>query len=58
MNGYNYLMNGNTFSAAVTLAQLDIEVAITKGESIKESTKKNLATHLNAYQAFCDRYLL
>ena len=51
-------MNGNTFSAAVPLAQLDIEVTITKGESIKESTKKNLTTHLNAYQAFCDRYLL
>ena len=37
---------------------MDLQVAATKGESIKESTKKNLLTHLNAYQKFCDRYLL
>ena len=35
-----------------------MEVAITKGESVKESTKKNLLTHLKAYTKFCDRYLL
>ena len=46
------------FSAAVALAQLDLEVAATKGESIKESTKKNLLTQIKAYQRFCDRYLL
>ena len=33
-------------------------MAATKGQSIKDSTKKNLLTHLNAYQKFCDRYLL
>ena len=35
-----------------------MEVAATKGESIKESTKRNLLTHLNSYQKFCERYLL
>ena len=45
-------------SATVALAQLDLEVAATKGESIKESTKKNLISQLNAYQKFCDRYRL
>ena len=30
----------------------------TKGHSIKESTKKNLLTHLSAYEKFCQRYLL
>ena len=33
-------------------------MAATKGESIKESTKKNLISQLNAYQKFCDRYML
>ena len=33
-------------------------MAVTKGESIKESTRKNLITQLNSYQKFCDRYLL
>ena len=37
---------------------LDAEVARTKGESVKESTKKNLLTHLNAYLKFCERYHL
>ena len=45
-------------SAAVALAQLDVEVANTKGGSIRTSTKRNLLSHLNAYQKFCDRYLL
>ena len=35
-----------------------MEVAATKGESVKESTKRNLLTQLEAYQKFCDRYLL
>ena len=51
-------MNGNLISAAVALIQLDIEVAATKGESVRESTKRNLLTHLNSYQKFCNRYLL
>ena len=42
----------------VALVQLDHEVAGTKGESIKESTKRNLNTQLNSYQKFCDRYML
>ena len=33
-------------------------VGNTKGQSIKESTKKNLTSHLNAYQKFCDKYRL
>lgn len=41
----------------MALAQLDIEVAATKGEAVKESTK-NLLTQLNLYQTFCDRYML
>ena len=45
-------------SAAVALAQLDPEVATTKGESVKDSTKKNLLTQLTSYQKFCNRYLL
>ena len=46
------------FVANLALAQLDIEVALTKGHSVKESTKKNLLTHLGSYQKFCDRFLL
>ena len=52
------IIPGNLISAAVSLALLDVEVAATKGESIKESTKRNLLTHLNSYQKFCERYLL
>ena len=51
-------MNGNSFSAAVALMQLDFQVAATKGESVKDSTKKNLLSQLNAYERFCNRYLL
>ena len=42
----------------MALAQLDLEVATTKGEAVKESTKKNLLSHLNSYEKFCDRYML
>ena len=45
-------------AAEVSLTILDIDVAATKGQSVKESTKRNLLTQLNAYQKFCDRYLL
>ena len=45
-------------SAAVALAQLDLQVAATKGESVKDSTKRNLLTQLDSYQRFCDRYML
>ena len=45
-------------SAIAALEQLDIAVAETKSHSVKESTKKNLLTHLTAYQKFCDRYLI
>ena len=55
---YILIINGNSISAAVALAQLDLEVAATKGQAVKESTKKNLLTHLGAYQKFCERYML
>ena len=45
-------------SAHIALALLDLQVADTKGQSVKDSTKKNLTTHLSAYQKFCDRYLI
>ena len=35
---------------------LDCEVAHTKAESLKDSTKKNLLTYLKAYSLFCDRF--
>ena len=37
---------------------LDAQVAHTKGQSFKNSTKKNLLTQLSAYQKFCDKYQL
>ena len=37
---------------------LDAEVAHTKGEALKASTKKNLLCQLNSYQKFCDLFLL
>ena len=40
------------------LTRLDLEVAATKGMSIKKSTKKNIITHLGAYQRFCDQFML
>ena len=45
-------------SARLALIQLDIEVAATKGHSIKDSTKRNLMSQLSAYEKFCNRYLL
>ena len=42
----------------VQLAKLDIQVAETKSNSIKKSTKKNLMCHLGAYQKFCDQFML
>ena len=42
----------------MALALLDLEVTTTKGEAVKESTKKNLLTYLNSYQKFCNRYML
>ena len=40
------------------LLVLDAEVACTRGEALKDSTKKNLLTYLSAYQKFCDHYML
>ena len=37
---------------------LDGKVAVTKGQSIKESKKKNLLTQIAAYEKFCNRYYL
>ena len=37
---------------------LDVEVAHTRGEALKDSTKKNLLTQLTAYKKFCDKYIL
>ena len=46
------------FSVAIELAILDLQVAATKGQAVKDSTKRNLLTHLASYQKFCDRYNL
>ena len=35
-----------------------MDVAATKGHSMKESTKKNLLCQLAAYEKFCNRYML
>ena len=35
-----------------------MEVAATKGHSLKESTRKNIICYLGAYERFCDRYLI
>ena len=42
----------------MALLQLDIEVAATKSQAVKASTKKNLLCQLSAYEKFCDTYLL
>ena len=42
----------------MALVQLDLEVAATKGHSVRQSTKNNLLSQLNAYEKFCDRYAL
>ena len=55
------IISGNTcflFTAHVALMKLDLAVAVTKGHSIKDSTKKNLLCQLSAYEKFCNRYLL
>ena len=51
-------INGNLFSAILALAQLDMEVSMTKGHSVKESTKKNLLSQLGSYEKFCNQYML
>ena len=38
------------------LLLLDCQVANTKAQSIKNSTKKNLMIYLNSYKLFCDRF--
>ena len=52
------IMTGNFIAVYEDLLKLDQAVAATKGQSVKESTKKNLLTQLNAYQKFCNRYRL
>ena len=37
---------------------MDLDVAVTKGHSVKESTKKNLITQLASYERFCNTYTL
>ena len=54
----NLIISGNIISVAVELLILDVEVANTRGESLRSSTKKNLLVQLKAYQEFCDRFLL
>ena len=49
-------MIGNLFSVQMELILLDIGVAHTKGQSLKNSTKKNLLTQLKSYQKFCDKF--
>ena len=46
------------FAVSQELYLLDIKVAETKSQSVKDSTKKNLLSHLNAYQTFCNKYQL
>ena len=46
------------FSVEIELAILDTEVAATKGQAVKDSTKRNLLTYLNSYEKFCNRYAL
>ena len=45
-------------SAQMGLLILDMQVAQTKGQSIKDSTKRNLLCYLGAYEKFCNTYLL
>ena len=45
-------------SVMFELLILDTEVAHTKGQAVKDSTKRNLLTQLTAYQRFCDKYNL
>ena len=45
-------------SAKWELWKLDMEVAATKQQSIKESSKKNLLCQISAYEKFCDTFML
>ena len=45
-------------AAWFNLMVLDLQVAHTKGQAVKDSTKRNLRTQLTAYQRFCDTYQL
>ena len=45
-------------AALLALQQLDSAVTQTKGQSTKDSTRKNILSQLTAYQKFCDRYVL
>ena len=45
-------------AAHLALIKLDLAVAETNGQSVKESTKKNLICQLTANENFCHRYLL
>ena len=58
MTSYNALINGNSLSASLALVRLDMEVAATKGEALKDSTKRNILCYLTAYEKFCRQYLL
>ena len=40
------------------LLRLDLAVAETKSQAVKDSTKKNLLCQLAAYEKFCNRYFL
>ena len=58
MTCYNISTHCNTscIAAEKALKILDLQVAATKGHSLKESTKKNLMCHLRAYEKYCDQY--
>ena len=58
MTYYNILTLANYISAKLELMKLDLAVSETKGQSVKDSTKKNLLSQINAYEEFCDKYLL
>ena len=46
------------FSVWFELLILDAEVSNTRSHSLKESTRKNLLVQLNAYEKFCDHFML
>ena len=48
----------NSITAWVELIILDARVAYTKGESLKNSIKKNLLVQLNSYEKFCNHFRL
>ena len=51
-------MCGNLISVKIELMILDAEVAHTKGQSVKDSTKRSLLTYLNSYEKFCKYFML